>query len=58
MALILQKGTTEVRVHVVVLLQRVSVWITGWEFIARERIDISQELLEITTSGVCPLWQP
>lgn len=53
MALILLKGTTEARLHAVVLLQKVSTWISDWEFIARERIDIFQGLLEIIMGEVC-----
>lgn len=53
MALILHEGTTQARHHSVVLLQNVSTWVSDWEFIARERIDIFQGLLEIITGEVC-----
>lgn len=53
MALILQKGTTEARLHATVLMQKVSLWISDWEFVARERIDIFQGLLELITGEVC-----
>jgi hypothetical protein len=53
MASILHKGTTEARLHAAVLLQKVSTCISDWEFIARERIDIFQGLLEIITREVC-----
>lgn len=52
MALILQKGTTEARLHAAVLLQNVSTWVTDWEFITRETIDIFQGLLKIIKGEV------
>lgn len=53
MALILHKGTKEGRLHAAILLQMVSTCVSDWEFIARERIDIFQGLLEIITGEVC-----
>ena len=53
MALTLHKGTTEARLHAAVLLQKVSTCISDWEFIARERINIFQGLLEIIMDEVC-----
>jgi len=52
MALILDKGTAEARVHAAVLLQKVSTWISDWDFIVRERVDIFHGLLEIITGEV------
>ena len=53
MAFTLHKGTTEARLHAAVLLQKVSTCISDWEFIARERINIFQGLLEIIMGEVC-----
>lgn len=53
MALILQKGSTEARLHAAVLLQNVSTWVTDWEFITRETIDIFKGLLEIIKGVAC-----
>jgi hypothetical protein len=53
MSSVLHKGTAETRLHAVFLLQKVSTWISDWEFIGREKIDIFQGLLEIITGEVC-----
>lgn len=53
MALVLHKGNAEARLHAVVLLQKVSTWISDWEFIGRGKIDIFQGLLEIIKGESC-----